>query len=294
MSKKRVSSHDSKTSGSTEVVIEAGLRFVGLSLSGGKNDKACVAVIEYFPKHKKIFLTKIFDKIKNEETISADLKIIEILEQYKKNLQSISLDTPFRLPFCLRCKMACPGYESCGQKPIEWMQNFCENKNKKKKPKKLFTPYTQRCVEMYLSSELEEPFVLNHAMGANEAPLLARALFLKKRIDAQFLEVFPKLTLWRMGQSLGIMKRHLRFHRHSVSGVESRRAILKALNEENVAFVYQQDLQTMADNNHAFEAFLCALTGFLTYQGLTELKPAGFPKDEDWIEFPRKNISWKL
>lgn len=294
MSKKRIPSHDSKTSGATEVIVESGLRFIGLSLSGGKNDKACVAVIEYFPKHKKIFLTKIFDKIKNEESISADLKIVEIVEQYKSNLQSLSLDTPFRMPYCLRCQVRCPGYEACQLKPMTWMQKFSEAKNKKKKPRKLFTPYTQRCVEMYLSSEIEEPFIMNHAMGANEAPLLARALFLRKRIEAPFLEVFPKLTLWRMGQSLGIMKRHLRFHRHAVSGVESRKAILKALNEENVAFVYQQDLQIMAENNHAFEAFLCALTGFLTYQGLTESQPQGFPEEEDWIEFPKKNISWKF
>ena len=46
-------------------------RFVGISLSGGKADKACVAVIEYYSLHKKIFLARLYEKIKTEEFISA-------------------------------------------------------------------------------------------------------------------------------------------------------------------------------------------------------------------------------
>jgi hypothetical protein len=42
----------------------------------------------------------------------------------------------------------------------------------------------------------------------------------------------------------------------------------------------------MIENNHAFEAFIAAYTGFLSHQKKTEKRPVDFPKAESWIEFP--------
>jgi hypothetical protein len=120
------------------------IRFAGLSLGGGKADKACLAILEYYPKHHKVFLAKIFEKIRTEENISADLKIHEILEQYQGMIHTLALDTPWQLPNCLRCKAKCPGYENCKEPHITWMWDYVKERNEKKKPKKLFTPYTQR------------------------------------------------------------------------------------------------------------------------------------------------------
>lgn len=267
-------------------------RFIGVSLGGGKSDKACVAVVEYYPKHHKVFLSRIFEKIKSDENISADLKIHEIIEQYHDEIESVAFDVPMNLPNCMTCKLKCPGYENCKEPQIEWMWNYFRARNKKKKPRKIFTPYTQRAVEMYLATEMDEPFILQHALGANTAPLLGRAHFIARRLHVTKIEVFPKLSLWRIGKSLHVMKSHLRFHKHAVSGEESRRSILHALSTHNVAFVYDQDVKLMIANNHAFEAFICALTAFLKYRGLTEKKPDSFPKNEDWIEFPLEHIKW--
>lgn len=292
MSKSRVSSsrHSPRESNPVGDVI----RFAGLSLGGGKADKACLAILEYYPKHHKVFLAKIFERIRTEENISADLKIHEILEQYNGMIHTLALDTPWRTPHCLSCKLRCPGYESCHEPHIKWMWDYANSKNQKKKPKKLFTPYTQRAVEMHLATELEEPFHLSHAMGANVAPLLARAAFILKRLNIPAIEVFPKLSVWRIGQSLHVLKSQLRSHKHSAVGEESRRGILKELGEFNVAFVYDQDRRLMIENSHAFEAFICALTAFLEYKGQTEARPRGFPKSEDWIAFPKEKINWKF
>lgn len=267
-------------------------RFIGLSLSGGKSDKACLAVLEYYPKHKKVFLSRLVEKIKSDEVHSADFKIQEIIEQYHGEIESVAFDVPLNLPFCTHCVTTCPGIEGCPQPHVKWMWEYTRKQNKKKKPKKLFTPYTQRCVEMYLSTELEEPFTLQHAMGANMAPLLARALFIKRRLKMPCIEVFPNLSIWRIGRSLNVMKSHLRFHRHSVMGDESRKEILQALGTHNVAFVYDQDVKLMIENNHAFESFICALTAFLKYKVGTEPRPEGFPPNEDWIDFPKTTINW--
>lgn len=267
-------------------------RFIGISLGGGKTDKACVAVLEYYPKHKKVFLSRLVEKIKSDEIHSADFKIHEIIEQYHHEVDLIAFDVPFHLPQCLQCKKTCPGIESCKEPHVQWMWEYTRKLHKKKKPRKLFTPYTQRCVELYMSSELEEPFILQHAMGANTAPLLARAMFIKRRLDTPCVEVFPKLSVWRVGRALNVMKSHLRFHKHSIGGEESRREILQALSTHNVAFVYDQDVKLMVENNHAFEAFICALTAFLKFKGQTEPRPPGFPAGEDWIEFPVPAIKW--
>ncbi|MGZ3745415.1 MAG: DUF429 domain-containing protein [Pseudobdellovibrionaceae bacterium] len=292
MSKSRIQSsrHSSRESTPVGDVI----RFVGLSLGGGKADKACMAILEYYPKHHKVFLAKIFDRIKTEDNISADLKIHEILEQYHGMIHSVALDTPWNVPKCLRCKLKCPGYENCQEPHIQWMWDYMKEKNAKKKPKKLFTPYTQRAVEMQLATGLDEPFQIPNAMGANSAPLLARATFILRRLDIPALEVFPKLSIWRIGLSLHILKSHLRSHKHSALGEDSRRGILKELGEHNIAFVYDQDRRLMIENNHAFEAFICAMTAFLEYKGQTESRPRGFPKNEDWISFPKEKINWKF
>lgn len=268
-------------------------RFIGLSLSGGKADKACLAVLEYDSKLKKVYLVKIYEKIKNTPEASADLQIYELIEKHQENLVSLAMDAPLTIPVCMRCQLECPGYETCGEAEIKWFRVNAHKKSLKKNPKKFFTPYTQRAVEFYLSMELEEKFILENALGANDAPLTARAHFIQRRIPfANCLEVFPELSVWRIGRDFGIGKAHLRFHRHAVGGEESREVIIKKLSEKNVAFMYQQDVNMMIDNNHAFYAFICALTAYLKFVGQTEKRPASFPKSEGWIDFPIQRISW--
>lgn len=266
---------------------------MGISLAGGKTDKACLAVIEYFPKFQKVFLSRVFDKIKNEENISSDLKIHEIIQQYRGEIESIALDVPWELPLCLKCQLKCPGYENCHEPHIQWMWSSFRKWKEKKKALKLFTPYTERCCEILVSRELEEPFVVSHALGANTAPLFARAKFILNRMKVTSIECNPRLSIWRIGRALQVNKSQLRQYKHSASGDESRKILLTALSEKNVAFVYDQDFKLMIQNSHAFEAFICAFTAFLKYRRLTEERPVGFPKEEAWIEFPIENIDWK-
>ncbi len=259
---------------------------MGLSLSGGKADKACVAVLEYFPEHKKLFLARLYEKIKTEEFISADLKIHEIIGQYHKEIEYIAFDVPLTLPRCLDCPSKCAGYETCTLPENVWMREFYTKVNKNKKPKKMFTPYTQRCVEAYIAHGLEEPFEIHHALGSNMAPLTARAQYIRRRLEAPQIEVFPRLSVWRIGLDLKVAKSHLKFHKHAVGGDESRKVFLSALSEKKGVFLYQQDVKSMVENNHAFEAFVCAYTAFLKFNKQTEPRPPGFPKSEAWIDFP--------
>ncbi len=267
-------------------------RFFGVSLGGGKTDKTCLSVIEYYPVQKKIFLSRLYDKVRSEGEVSADLQIHKIITDCPPPVESVTFDVPLQLPKCLQCPLKCPGIEDCQEPEVQWMwKHYRENANKKK-PQKLFTPYTERCVEQYLQTELEEPFHLPHALGSNLAPLTARAQYIIRRLKFPVIEAFPKLSLWRIGNSLNLPKSHLRFHRHWEGGAESRRLVLNKMLDKNLAFIYTEDFKTLVDSPQAFDSFICALTGLLSYMGHTEPRPKGFPRKESWIEIPKKIFPW--
>ena len=267
-------------------------RFIGISLGGGKTDKTCLSVLEYYPTQKKIFLSRLFDKIRTEGEISADLMVHRLITQYPGKIESVAFDVPLRLPKCIRCKLKCPGYEACDQPEIQWMWKHYRATKSKKSPAKLFTPYTERCVEQYLQSQLEEPFQAQHALGSNLAPLTTRALFISRRLKLPLLEVYPKLSLWRIGSSLSMPQSHLRFHRHWESGQESRAFVIQKLMEKDIAFIYDQDVKILMESPQAFDSFMCALTGLLSFQGQCEERPKGFPRSEAWIEIPQQSLKW--
>lgn len=260
-------------------------RFVGVSLTGGKSDKACIAIIEYYPEQKKVFLTQLMEKIKAEEHISADFKIHEIISQFGTKIETVAFDVPLSLPKCITCHLKCPGYEACEQPEILYQRELYQQDQGKKKPKKLFTPYTQRSVEAYLSHH-EPDLDIQHALGANHAPMTARAHFITRRLKAKLIEVFPKLTVWRIGHEMKVNKSNLKIYRNSVGGDTSRAILLEAMIAKTGVFIYQQDSKTMIDNFHAFDAFISAWTGYLKYQKKTEARPKNFPESELWIEFP--------
>ena len=62
--------------------------------------------------------------------------------------------------------------------------------------------------------------------------------------------------------------------------------------DKSLAFIYDQDVKTLVDSPQAFDSFLCALTGLLSFMGHCESRPRGFPKRESWIEIPKKIFPW--
>jgi len=289
MSKKRIST-DRHSAGDWLSRSLKKFSFSGVALAGGKTDKTCLATVEFFPEQKKIFLRQISEKLKSEGDISADLILHEELRKIKNEI--IAFNVPLTLPKCIRCKLKCPGYEQCEEDEIRWMWGHFRQAETKNRNIRLFTPYTERCVEQYLNIEFEEPFHVQHALGANQAPLTARAHFIIRRLKQKVIEVHPRLSLWRIGRALHIQKSYLKHHKHQVGGDDARQVILKELIRKEIAFIYEQDVRLMVENPNAFDAFLCALTAVLKYKGQCENKPKHFPKNEGWIEIPKESIVW--
>jgi hypothetical protein len=208
--------------------------------------------------------------------------------------ESISFDVPLSLPKCLRCDLVCPGYETCKEPEINWLRNTYEEFYRDKRPKRIFTPYTQRCTETAVSVEFPYEIELQHSLGANLAPLTARALFLARRLRSTVAEINPRLSTWRLGMDLKINKSQLKFIRHSTQGEQVRSTFLHSLVEKTGIFLYQQDQRSMIENIHVFDAFICALTGYLKYRGCVEPRPKNFPENEIWIDVPVANSLSKL
>ena len=61
-------------------------RFIGIDLSGGKNDRTSVAILDYYPSQKKLFLTEIYEHIQQIEDTSADQALFEIVKSHLDNI----------------------------------------------------------------------------------------------------------------------------------------------------------------------------------------------------------------
>lgn len=268
------------------------MHFLGLSLSGGKKTKTCLTVIEYFPSEQKVFLRYLYDKIGKSKTKSSDEELIAMIDNIGKGAKSLSVDVPVQLPICSRCRLKCPGVAKCRQKEVQWMRDKYIRLNEKSRPKKVVTPYTERCQDFFLTYELDEKFSPGHGLGANLAPLAARMQFLEKQLTVPVKEVFPRASLWRVGRSLGISKSALRFHKHAIDGDQARARILDELIRQDIAFLYVQDVRMMIENSWAFDSFICALTGLLDHMKQCEPRPKGYPKSAKWVSVPRKEIDW--
>lgn len=235
-------------------------------------------------------LSKLIDSVKADDEVSNDATLITSIKELGVPLRMVAFDAPLTLPQCVPCRKECPGTSKCKEPHISWFWEHFRSSKKEKRTTRLFTPYTQRPVEAYLNNQLEEAFHPSDALGANTAPLTARMNFLLRHLkEIDCVEVFPKLSLWRIGRALKITKRHLRFHKHSVEGDKSRLVLLNTLSENGILFLYHADLVRLVAHGNAFDSLICALTAFLKHRNLTEPRPSGFPINEAWIEFPTVN-----
>jgi hypothetical protein len=263
-------------------------RFMGLALGGGKSNKTHLAVVDYFPSEKKIFLTHLFRDIGEQDGQSADTVLVELIKENREHLHSIAVDAPLVAPVCIRSKTPCAPVETCKKPEIQWMWEHHRKQHGKKRPNKIFTPYTERCVELFLSDGLEIPFQFDHALGSNRAPLWARMVFLSHLLKGiPLVEVIPRLNTWRIGRALKISKNTLLNYKNSIGGAAHRQAILDKFIDSEWLFIYSQDAKQMVKDAHVFEAVMTGFTAFLQYKKLCEGPPKGFPKDEAWVSFPK-------
>jgi len=265
------------------------VKYIGLSLSGGKSDRTYMARLDHY-KGEKLVLSSLKYAPKGDKKISADKKLIDEIKKIK-GLQLVGLDAPLQLPVCIRCRLKCPGYEACKVTSVKNMWKIYNTSKKKKK--KVFSPYTERLAE-HIINELEGANFYSAALGANYAPLTARAFFLQKHFKTKLHEVYPSLTYYRLAKAFHLPKKYLNAKRLSLEGEEARLRFLKHLSEDEDVFMYYQDVQHMVDHPFAFEAFLVAISLFLHKKKMTEQRPKILPKTELWPLFPKSKVEFSV
>ncbi|MFK8137628.1 MAG: DUF429 domain-containing protein [Bdellovibrionales bacterium] len=264
--------------------------FLGIALSGSKNDKTVLCELQYFPKLDKLVLANLEDKIGPNTTKSSDSILISKIKNIKK-IESIGVNAALGLPKCSKCKLRCPGQESCKLSEVKWLRESYQKVLRKNKKAKLFSPYTDRAVEYYVNHFLDEPVELPFALSANSAPITARAQFLQRHLPAKKMkEVLPALSVWRIGHYLRVQKSYLKYYRNSSDCEVVRLYFLDKLKDNNKVFMYNQDKQKLVSNPASFDAFISALSVYIDFQGYSSPKPKGFPRGADWLSFPLKDI----
>lgn len=267
-------------------------KFVGLSLGGTKTDKSSLAILEYFPDQQKIFLSEIFEKIKSNIDENSDDQIHRLITERSNELELIGVDTPMTLPKCMRCRLSCPGYKVCSEPEIIWMREFYSARNQGRRPERGLSPYTERCSELFISRSLDEPFEVQQPLGANRAPVFARARFIQRRLDRRFVEVPTFVSVWRLGRFMKMNKADLRRYSKAFEGEGVRKIFLEKMVERDLVFIYRQDQKVLIQNLSAFDAFITGLTVLLgSCFKCLQKRPSNFPRGEAWPFVLREDLS---
>jgi len=281
-------------------------RYLGLDLSGAKNAKTTIAVLEYYPKERKVFVLDIHAGIGADETSSSDEALIQTITDHADEHPDLKMgiNVPLTLPPCIHCtRKSCPLPESCTVPDVRWMRT-CRSKHKissKKstskriaRMKEYFTPYTQRPVELWLKNEVlpqlppKIRFEIDETLGGNKAPLTGRMHFLKFHLEKyEKHEVLPKLTIALLMPFLKLSNRTLSQYRQLDDGIHARETILSRMSETMDIFIYDRDVKKITQNLNAFDAFISAYTVLLYDRNECVAPPRSFPLASGWVRYPK-------
>jgi hypothetical protein len=286
-------------------------RYLGLDLAGAKNAKTTLAVLEYYPKEKKIFVLDVHAGIGADETASSDEVLIQTILDHADGHPDVKIgvNVPLSLPPCITCtRKSCPLPSACTVPEVKWMRNHSMRSTlsrprkrtaskRNMRLKEYFTPYTQRPVELYLKNEVWDRlpeklrFEIDETLGGNRAPLSARMHFLRFHLrHFELHEVLPKLTTVLLLPSLRIPQRIFTQHRQLESGVAARQAIVERMCDSLDLFIYDRDLKKLTQSLNAFDAFLSAYTVLLQDRGECASPPKGFPMTSGWVAHPNYQL----
>lgn len=261
--------------------------FLGVDLGSGKGKTTALVRLRLLEGKKRALSV--------EECASGkqcfDGPLLALIEAHKQGAV-LAVDAPLTLPVCVRCVLpVCPGLASCEVETVRFFREHADAEPAHKSPKPRFTPYTQRATEILLHKTLS--VVPLETLGQGMGPLTARAQYLRNalknsfRLHENLIEVYPKATLVQLfpdvhakkapdavryrdaqGQEVDVKGRPLfsvprvaRTYKRSGHARDVRQEILSALSE--LTFSVGLWRETVIENDHLFDAMLCAYTGYL-------------------------------
>jgi predicted nuclease with RNAse H fold len=233
-------------------------RFLGVDLGGGKGKKTALAVLERRGDEGGIAVVALMPR--SGEAPLYDAGLVDAIRLQGRDAL-VCIDAPLTLPPCLRCEVpVCPGQTSCVDPAVIEMRRLVqdgeaeETSRDRRRGKPTVTPYTQRATEVHLHRR--RGILPRETLGQGMGPLTARAVHLVRALADQFrlnenlIEVYPKATLELLRLGDFYKKRP-----------EVRLEILARM--EGLSFAPGVWREDCVQSDHAFDAIVCAYTGFL-------------------------------
>jgi predicted nuclease with RNAse H fold len=259
--------------------------FLGVDLGGGKGKNTAVARLE----DRDGVLQVVEVGTTHEGHAFHDEKLIAYLGAHAEGAV-LAIDAPLTLTACVRCREpVCPGFAACVDPAIVWFRtagaelvaHARDDRNRiaavpangkvnapiaaaptARKPHT--TPYTQRATEVVLHRR--HGVVPRETLGQGMGPLTARAAHLVRalaghryHLNQNLLEVYPKATIHMLyGQKVA------RSYKREVDTWETRARVLESLRGQ-LDFAPRSGLarETVLQNDHCFDAVVCAYTAYL-------------------------------
>jgi predicted nuclease with RNAse H fold len=256
-------------------------RFLGVDLGGGKGKKTALAVLEPRGNGDAVAVVALLPR--SGDVPLYDAGLVDAVRAHGDGAL-VCMDAPLTLPPCLRCAVpVCPGQSQCVDPAVVEMRRLAEDAeeptrdNRRGKPN--VTPYTQRATEVYLHRR--RGVLPRETLGQGMGPLTARAVHLLRALAAEFrlnenlIEVYPKATLALLRMALPYKKRP-----------EVRLEILERM--EGLSFAPGVWREDCVQSDHAFDAIVCAYTGFLYARDGWAMPPesAAVMARDGWIWVP--------
>lgn len=263
--------------------------FAGLDLGGGKGKKTSLAVLEQHGEGAdlQVRLTRLYPR--QGEPPLYDRTLVAILRGLGPDCL-LCVDAPLTLPPCLRCQVpVCPGQEACVDPAVLALRavagKVADPSRDLRRGKPVVTPYTQRVTEIFMYRKMG--VLPRETMGQGTGPLTARALHLCRsiadvfRLNENLIEVFPKATLASFVDRLpaGVNALHGRYRKR----VDIRLALLERFG--HLAFSPPIWREECVQSDHAFDAVVCAYSGFLAQSQNWTIPPelAEVAATDGWI-----------
>lgn len=265
------------------------LRSMGLELTGVRNDRTSLAVLDFFPESQRLVLSALESQFGRKKKSDPDQALVETLLFKTRgcaHFTGLAVHGPTSLPPSFG---PLPTKDSAAQ--LKWLHRVWSELKKKPPP---FLPYMQRPAEIYLRHLSPEKFQISDALGANAAPITARICYLAPKLPGPLLEVYPKATLSRVVSSLGLPKSIVRDYLDLNRGLSTRENFFNLLCKKiPQLFLYERDTENLILNISAFYSFLSALNQHLYFMGQCEKPPRHFPSGATWIALPSLPIDWE-